>query len=252
MTLETHQSSEMENPNSKTSGLAIASLVLGLLSIFTVGLFSLPAVICGHIALSQIKKSAGAVLGKGMAIAGLIMGYLMFLIGVIVMIGMIAGVVFGSRSQSKIQAENTAYGLKTSISAYFTDYQKYPVDSKAKESDQLLSNHTIMDVLLGADSETGRDGMNPRKIVFFSGKAARSAGNGKYRNGILLESSGAGELFDPWGNYYHIRLDLDYNNRIDKPKWDKSVSPALLPEAILIWSAGKDGIEGTVDDIKTW
>ncbi len=247
----------MGNPNSKTSGLAITALVLGLLSLFTVGLTSLPAIICGHIALSQIKKSAGVVLGKGMAIAGLIMGYLMFLIGGIVVIGMIVGVVFSGSSQllikqEKIRAENTAYGLKTSISAYFTDYRKYPVDSKAKENDELLSNHTIMDVLLGADSEAARDGMNPRKIVFFNGKAAKSAGNGKYRNGVLLDPGGGGELFDPWGNYYHIRLDLDYNNRIDKPKWDKSASPAVLPEAILIWSAGKDGIEGTADDIKTW
>ncbi len=37
-----------------------------------------------------------------------------------------------------------------------------------------------------------------------------------------------------------------------KPLWDKSSAPAVLPESILIWSAGKDGVEGTKDDIKTW
>lgn len=36
---------------------------------------SIPAVILGHISLSEIRKSAGRLQGKGMAIAGLVMGY---------------------------------------------------------------------------------------------------------------------------------------------------------------------------------
>ena len=55
---------------SGTSGVAIASLVTALLGI------PLAAIICGHIARSQIKKSDGALTGGGMALAGLIMGYL--------------------------------------------------------------------------------------------------------------------------------------------------------------------------------
>jgi hypothetical protein len=62
---------------SKTSGLAIWSLVLGLLSLacFSV-LAGIPAVICGHTALSRIKRSGGVLQGNGLAIAGLITGYL--------------------------------------------------------------------------------------------------------------------------------------------------------------------------------
>src|SRR5258708_5953040 len=41
----------------KTSGLAIASLIFGILFIFFP--LSIPAIVLGHIALSQIKKSAG-------------------------------------------------------------------------------------------------------------------------------------------------------------------------------------------------
>jgi type IV pilus assembly protein PilA len=57
-----------------TSGKAIASLVLGIvpLSIFS----SIPAVVLGHLALSDIKKSTGQLQGKGLAIAGLVLGYL--------------------------------------------------------------------------------------------------------------------------------------------------------------------------------
>jgi len=57
-----------------TNGLAIASLVLGLGQIFLWILSGIPAIICGHIALSQIKRTGQD--GRGMAIAGLILGYL--------------------------------------------------------------------------------------------------------------------------------------------------------------------------------
>ena len=54
----------------RTSGLAIASMVLGIVWIFWLG--SILAVIFGHVALSQIKRSMGALSGRGMAIAGLV------------------------------------------------------------------------------------------------------------------------------------------------------------------------------------
>ena len=61
----------------KNSGLAIWSLVLGILSLTCFGLFSgIPAVICGHKASSRIKVSGGATTGGGLALAGLITGYM--------------------------------------------------------------------------------------------------------------------------------------------------------------------------------
>jgi hypothetical protein len=56
----------------KTSGLAIAALVLGILSIFTVGLTILPAIICGIIGLVKIEKSGGRVTGRAFAIIGIV------------------------------------------------------------------------------------------------------------------------------------------------------------------------------------
>ena len=62
----------------KTLGLAITSLVLGILAmvLFCVGpLLALPAIICGHIAHSKIKRSGGLLTGGGLALAGFITGY---------------------------------------------------------------------------------------------------------------------------------------------------------------------------------
>jgi type IV pilus assembly protein PilA len=57
-----------------TSGKAIASLVLGFFSAFPP--IAILAVIFGHLSLSEIKRSAGRLTGKGMAITGLVFGYL--------------------------------------------------------------------------------------------------------------------------------------------------------------------------------
>jgi hypothetical protein len=57
----------------RTSGLAIASMVLGILWLYWIG--SILAVIFGHIAISQAKKDP-TLRGKGMAIAGLVLGYI--------------------------------------------------------------------------------------------------------------------------------------------------------------------------------
>jgi Domain of unknown function (DUF4190) len=66
-----------------TPATAIWSLVLAVLS-FTCGwLFTaIPAVICGHIARAKIRKSGGALGGKGIATVGLILGYIALAIGI--------------------------------------------------------------------------------------------------------------------------------------------------------------------------
>lgn len=66
-------------PTSKTSTLAVWSLILGCLAIVLLCIgpvLAIPAVICGHLAYPRIKRSAGALSGEGMALAGLITGYI--------------------------------------------------------------------------------------------------------------------------------------------------------------------------------
>ncbi|MFT4177685.1 MAG: DUF4190 domain-containing protein [Luteolibacter sp.] len=68
-----------------TSGLAITSLVCGVLGFFCMFL-SPAAVICGHMALSQIENADLPISGKGLAIAGLICGYLWILATVVMIV----------------------------------------------------------------------------------------------------------------------------------------------------------------------
>lgn len=72
----------------QTSGKAIGSLICGIINIFPLFIV---AVILGHLALSDIKKSAGRVGGRGLAIAGLVLGYLgIMFIPIILIIAAIA------------------------------------------------------------------------------------------------------------------------------------------------------------------
>ena len=57
----------------ETSGKAIASLILGFF--FFLFPAAILAVVFGHMSYSDIKRSAGRLTGKGMAIAGLVLGY---------------------------------------------------------------------------------------------------------------------------------------------------------------------------------
>jgi Domain of unknown function (DUF4190) len=79
----------------KKKALAIASLVCAILGGYASTL-TIPAIICGHLALSNIKKDPEQYSGRGLAIAGLVIGYF----------GLILALVLGAtRGVAKSQLE---------------------------------------------------------------------------------------------------------------------------------------------------
>ncbi|WP_197429204.1 DUF4190 domain-containing protein, partial [Microbacterium sp. CCH5-D1] len=85
-------------PPRPTSGLAVTSLVCGIAGVVLIWailpiLASIAAVITGHMALKQ-TKSDPSVGGRGMAIAGLILGYAMIAIGAFTLISIIISFLF--------------------------------------------------------------------------------------------------------------------------------------------------------------
>lgn len=72
----------------KRKGLAIASLVCAIIGGWA-STATIPAIICGHLALSRMKKNPQEFGGKGMALAGLILGY--FGLGLAMLLGVTRG-----------------------------------------------------------------------------------------------------------------------------------------------------------------
>jgi hypothetical protein len=70
----------------KNYGLAVWSLVLGILGLTCFWIFTaIPAVICGHMAYSRIRRSAGALSGEGLALGGMITGYISIALSIFVL-----------------------------------------------------------------------------------------------------------------------------------------------------------------------
>lgn len=74
----------------QTSALAITSLVAGILGwTLLPWLGSLVAVITGHMARAEIRRSPGTMEGDGLAVAGLILGWVMIALSVLTILAVI-------------------------------------------------------------------------------------------------------------------------------------------------------------------
>jgi len=76
--------SNVQPTQQRTNGFAIASFVLGI-----TGFGSLLAIIFGSIALNQMRNNPGVYAGRGLAIAGQILGTLSILIGLILIVAVL-------------------------------------------------------------------------------------------------------------------------------------------------------------------
>ena len=110
--------------NPPTSGKAIASLVCGIFTFFLPA--SIAAIILGHTAHSEIRKSAGRIGGQGIATTGLVLGYLG--IAIIPFIMIVAAIAIPNLLRARIAAnEASAAGslrvIETAAVVYSSEYE---------------------------------------------------------------------------------------------------------------------------------
>jgi hypothetical protein len=92
--LPTYPQQPMYVQRPATNGKAVASLVLGILCLYGIG--SILALIFGFMARNEIDASGGAQTGRGMATAGIVLGF----IGIAIMVLLIALVLFNTSTTS--------------------------------------------------------------------------------------------------------------------------------------------------------
>jgi prepilin-type N-terminal cleavage/methylation domain-containing protein len=177
------------------------------------------------------------------------------LLVVITIIGILVGIAVpvGNKvleNTRKVKVQATIKDLQVAIKGYQTEYNRYPMkQAGGMDADITTDDSTpLISVLMGEN----KDDLNPREIVFIELPIAKNGAGG------LTGDEGAYQLTDGWGEHFHIKMDTDYDNRIENPdvqNEDSSISgdaPARLPMGVLIYSKGRDKKENTQDDVVSW
>lgn len=107
----------------ETDGKAVGSLILGILAIFPLWILAgIPAIILGHLSQATIRKSMGRKTGEGMAIAGLVMGYLSVGLTLIVFAIAIPNALRARNAANESAAASTVRTLNITQVTYSTTY----------------------------------------------------------------------------------------------------------------------------------
>jgi len=78
----------MVTPVAGTNGFAIASLACGIAQFVFGPLATIPAIVFGHVARGQIKRTGEQ--GAGLALAGLVLGWAAVILGIVLVLGLVA------------------------------------------------------------------------------------------------------------------------------------------------------------------
>jgi type II secretory pathway pseudopilin PulG len=118
----------------RTSGKAIASLILGIPFFFL--LPSIAAVVLGHLAKNDIRRSGGRLRGKGLATGGLVLGYFGLALIPLLIIAAIAvpNLMWARGLANEASAIGSLRALYTASTSYASTYHNgYPPSLAALE-----------------------------------------------------------------------------------------------------------------------
>lgn len=147
-------------------GTAIASMVLGIFGFFLCGITSIPAIICGHLALSQIRHSPNLMAGKGMAVVGLCLGYLISLVAAAYLVLMAVGFGLLIPQLGNLQSlGDTEFALADArpvaiaIRSYALSHEnRFPPDLESLVNAKLITRGDLLRLHDSSSSFTGRSG----------------------------------------------------------------------------------------------
>ena len=114
-------------PPVKTSGLAITSLVLGVLGVFTCGVTALVGLILGIVAMAKVKNSGGKLGGNGIALAGVIVSAIFLFMIPIFAAMLLPALAAAKQKAQQINCLNNEKQLSLAVKIYSSDNtNQYP------------------------------------------------------------------------------------------------------------------------------
>jgi len=179
--------------------------------------------------------------------AGLARSEWLFLLSLCLVIASIA--VPGFFSWMHYKKTRLAYSdirvLISAVRQYHKEYGKWPQLGSDVIHDQrygLKNPNGLLMRVLAANEGPGNESHagNPNRLDFLSMKA---------QGNPLSFLDADGNAIDPWGSPYQLVFDGNYDASCVIPD---SVYGEISGEEIVAWSAGRDGILDTDDDLKSW
>jgi prepilin-type processing-associated H-X9-DG protein len=176
----------------KTSGLAISSLVLGILGVVTCGITALAGLILGIVAMVKVKNSGGRLGGGGIALAGIIVsGIFLFMIPVFAAM-MLPALAQAKQKAQEINCMNNEKQLALAVIIYSNDHTNHfpPAATwcdaiKTSVGSEQVFRCTAADSTSRCDYAFNAklDGMdeskvNPKTVIIFESDAGWNANGG--------------------------------------------------------------------------
>jgi len=153
----------------KQNSLAFTSLILGCCSLIGFCLTGIPAIILGHKAQKQIKLSNGSQTGAGLALTGLILGYLFTCLSII---PILAGLAVPQVTKAMERAEqlkeiNNVKALKSTLDNYALDFDgEYPQTLDQLVERKAFDDYEIINELNG-HYISGFSQPSPDELIIF-------------------------------------------------------------------------------------
>jgi type II secretory pathway pseudopilin PulG len=204
---------------------------------------------------------------------------------IIILMGLLFPAFQGVQNQAKrTQAKNDVAQIVTAVTAYYTEYGVYPLNSQNNggTSDTVygdpggtFSSADLFNVLraIPDGNYNANNQLNSKSVVFFTGQEAKDQKNprgGFYSGSSAVTNANGysvkpGSYVDPWGDEYAVFIDADYNGEVTQALgWfygsEYGGGTTHVRVGVASASLGKDGKWGDnsngrasgTDDVLSW
>lgn len=176
---------------------------------------------------------------------------------VITIIAILATMIFGVGSfaikKARItEAKNIAVGIAGACQNFESEYNRMPIPEGSSGDWEGQTDSEFVRILAGLDSTK-----NKKEIDFLDG-ISPADGTPPVGGIDYITNEAAPEIYDPWGNYFVVHIDGDYDKKINNPE---NTTEELFNMRVAVLSKGEDntaegsspsGADATNDNAKSW
>ena len=155
-----------------------------------------------------------------------------------------------------------AVAIANALDRYYADHNRLPGRAGPDAQTETSHGSPLVKVLMGKEGPDSPR-QNPRNKNYLEGVPPAKPGlpglpilpgrSEKWVGGVVMDGT-ACSMVDPWGNYYQVKLDSNFDGKLANPAPPAhAAGRSELSGRAVVWSAGKDGtLETWGDNVKSW